>query len=90
MSFELIKDVRSITGAGMSDVKKALDEAGGDKDKAIEILRKKGQKIAAKKSDREVFVKSDLWVRTGPSTDKLEGQQMIDYIRRNFGKNQQL
>jgi elongation factor Ts len=55
MSFELIKDVRSITGAGMSDVKKALDEAGGDKDKAIEILRKKGQKIAAKKSDRESY-----------------------------------
>lgn len=54
MSLELIKDVRTITGAGMSDVKKALDEAGGDKDKAIEILRKKGQKIAAKKSDREI------------------------------------
>lgn len=54
MSLELIKEVRTITGAGMSDVKKALDEADGDKDKAIEILRKKGQKIAAKKSDREI------------------------------------
>ncbi|MBT6691397.1 elongation factor Ts [Candidatus Parcubacteria bacterium] len=54
MSLELIKDVRQITGAGMSDVKKALDEAGGDKDKAIEILRKAGQKIAAKKSAREI------------------------------------
>ncbi|MCD4761107.1 translation elongation factor Ts [bacterium] len=54
MSLELIKDVRSITGAGISDVKKALDEASGDKDKAIEILRKKGQKIAAKKSAREI------------------------------------
>ena len=54
MSLELIKEVRQITGAGMSDVKQALDEAGGDKDKAIEILRKKGQKIAAKKSDREI------------------------------------
>jgi elongation factor Ts len=53
MSLELIKDIRQITGAGMSDVKKALDEAGGDKDKAIEILRKAGQKIAAKKSARE-------------------------------------
>jgi len=42
--------------------------------------------VNCKKSDREVFVKSDLWVRTGPSTDKLEGQQMIDYIRRNFGE----
>ncbi|PLX25256.1 elongation factor Ts [Candidatus Parcubacteria bacterium] len=54
MSLDLIKEVRQITGAGISDVKEALDEAGGDKDKAIEILRKKGQKIAAKKSDREI------------------------------------
>lgn len=54
MSLELIKEVRQITGAGMSDIKIALDEASGDKDKAIEILRKKGQKIAAKKSDREI------------------------------------
>lgn len=54
MLLELIKDIRQITGAGMSDVKKALDEASGDKDKAIEILRKKGQKIAAKKAEREI------------------------------------
>lgn len=54
MSLDLIKEVRQITGAGISDVKEALDEAGNDKDKAIEILRKKGQKIAAKKSDREI------------------------------------
>lgn len=53
MSLELIKEIRQITGAGMSDVKKALDEVG-DKAKAIELLRKRGQKIAAKKSDREV------------------------------------
>lgn len=54
MSLELIKEVRQITGAGMSDVNKALAEAKGDKDKAIEILRKQGQKIAAKKSAREI------------------------------------
>ena len=54
MSLELIKEIRQITGAGMSDVNKALKEADGDRDKAIEILRKRGQKIAAKKSDREV------------------------------------
>jgi len=54
MSLELIKEIRQITGAGMSDVKKALDEANGDRAKAIEFLRKRGQKIAAKKSDREV------------------------------------
>ena len=37
-----IKHLRDLTGAGMMDVKKALEEAGGDHDKAIEILRKKG------------------------------------------------
>ena len=54
MSLELIKEIRQITGAGISDVKVALDEASGDREKAIEILRKRGQKIAAKKSDREI------------------------------------
>lgn len=54
MSLELIKEIRQITGGGIVDVKQALDEASGDRDKAIEILRKKGQKIAAKKSAREV------------------------------------
>lgn len=53
MSLELIKELRELTGAGMSDVKKALDEAKGDKNLAIEILRKQGQKMAAKKSTRE-------------------------------------
>jgi len=49
---ELIKKLRDETGAGMSDIKKALDEAGGDEAKAVEILRKSGQKIAAKKAER--------------------------------------
>ncbi|MDD7438307.1 MAG: translation elongation factor Ts [Bacteroidales bacterium] len=48
-----IKHLRDLTGAGMMDVKKALEEAGGDQEKAMEILRKKGQAIAAKRSDRE-------------------------------------
>lgn len=52
MSLELIKKIREITGAGISDVKKALDEAGGAEDKAIEILRKSGAKAAAKKAER--------------------------------------
>ena len=43
-----VKKLRDTTGAGMMDCKKALVEAGGDFDKAIDILRKKGQKIAAK------------------------------------------
>ncbi|MFC1644603.1 translation elongation factor Ts [Patescibacteria group bacterium] len=53
MGLELIKKVREITGAGMVDVKKAIDEAGGDEEKAIDILRKSGQGKALKKADRE-------------------------------------
>jgi len=52
-SLELIKKIREQTGAGMSDVNKALAEANGDEAKALEILRKNGSKIMAKKADRE-------------------------------------
>lgn len=45
--------LRKTTGAGMMDCKKALVEAEGDFDKAIDILRKKGQKIAEKRADRD-------------------------------------
>jgi elongation factor Ts len=50
---EKIKELREKTGAGMVDCKKALDEAGGDLDKAVEILRKKGISKAAKRTERE-------------------------------------
>ena len=48
-----VKKLRDMTGAGMMDSKKALTEAEGDFEKAVEILRKKGQKIADKRADRE-------------------------------------
>lgn len=48
-----VNRLRQITGAGMMDCKKALTEGGGDFDKAIEILRKKGQKVAASRAQRE-------------------------------------
>lgn len=48
-----VKKLRDMTGAGMMDCKKALTEAGGDIDTAIEILRKKGQKLSVKRADRE-------------------------------------
>ncbi|NPA26569.1 MAG: translation elongation factor Ts [Chloroflexi bacterium] len=50
---ELIKKLRAATGAGILDCRKALEEAGGDFDKAVEILRKKGLAKAAKKAGRE-------------------------------------
>ncbi len=48
-----ITKLRKMTGAGMMDCKNALNEAEGDIDKAMEIIRKKGQAVAAKRSDRE-------------------------------------
>ena len=57
MSFTLsaadVKNLREATGAGMMDCKAALTEAEGDFEKAIEILRKKGQKLSVKRADRE-------------------------------------
>lgn len=62
ISAQDVNKLRQMTGAGMMDCKKALTEAAGDFEKAIEILRKKGQKVSASRSDREakegsVFVK---------------------------------
>lgn len=48
-----ISKLRTMTGAGMMDCKKALTEAEGDFDKAVELIRKRGQAIAAKRSDRD-------------------------------------
>ena len=48
-----VNKLRQITGAGMMDCKAALIESDGDTEKAIEVLRKKGQKVAAKRADKE-------------------------------------
>jgi elongation factor Ts len=48
-----VKKLREMTGAGMMDCKKALKEAEGDFEKAVEVLRKKGQKVSAKRADRD-------------------------------------
>lgn len=48
-----VNELRKITGAGMMDCKNALVECDGDLEKSIDVLRKKGQKVAAKRADRE-------------------------------------
>ena len=53
ISAQDVKRLREVTGVGMMDCKKALEESNGDFDAAIDILRKKGQKVAAKRADRE-------------------------------------
>jgi elongation factor Ts len=53
ISAKNVSELRKATGAGMMDCKKALEESGGDMDGALDYLRKKGQKVAAKRADRE-------------------------------------
>ncbi len=53
VGLEDIKKLRALTGAGLGDCKKALAESNGNIEEAIEIIRKKGQAVAAKRSDRE-------------------------------------
>ena len=53
VSIEQIKELREETGAGVLDCRKALEEAGGDFDKAVEFLREKGLVVAAKRAERE-------------------------------------
>src|SRR5882672_2561145 len=48
-----VKKLRDTTGVGMAECKKALEEAGGDEKRAIEILRKRGEAISAKRADKE-------------------------------------
>jgi len=53
VSIEQIKELREVTGAGVLDCRKALEQSGGDFDKAVENLREKGLALAAKRADRE-------------------------------------
>jgi len=64
-----VNKLRTMTGAGMMDCKKALTEAENDFEKAIEILRKKGQKVSASRSDRDAK-EGSVFIKT--SDDKKE------------------
>ena len=52
ISAQDVMKLRKMTQAGMMDCKKALEEANGDFDKAVEIIREKGKLVAAKRADR--------------------------------------
>jgi elongation factor Ts len=65
-----VNKLRKQTGAGMMDCKKALVEAEGDFEQAIDILRKKGQKVAAKRADRETMEGAVL---AGTTADNAKG-----------------
>jgi len=81
-----VNKLRQTTGAGMMDCKKALVEAEGDFDKAIEILRKKGQKVAANRSDRESTEGAAI---TFVNSDKTQGVAITLNCETDFvGKNE--
>ena len=79
----IIKELREKSGAGMMDCKKALDESGGDVEKAIEWLRKKGINTAQKKSSRSA---SDGLVTVKIENNKgiiVEVNAETDFVARN-------
>ncbi len=90
-----VNRLRQMTGAGMMDCKKALSEANGDFDAAIDILRKKGQKVSAARADREttegaVFIKtnagdSQAWtLALGCETDFVAKNDSFQELGKNI------
>ncbi|MCK4748129.1 MAG: elongation factor Ts [Bacteroidales bacterium] len=80
-----VSKLRKMTGAGMMDCKKALQETNGDFDKATEIIRKKGQAVASKRADREA---SEGVVLARTSADGKHGFMMAlncetDFVAKN-------
>ena len=80
-----VSKLRKITGAGMMDCKMALQESDGDFDKAIEIIRKKGQAVANKRADKEA---GEGVVLAKTSTDKKTGFMIVlncetDFVAKN-------
>lgn len=82
---DAVKQLRTMTGAGMMDVKKALEETNGDLDKAANLLRERGIVKAAKKSDREAkegFVGSYIH-HNGKIATLVELNCETDFVARN-------
>jgi len=80
-----VKRLRDMTGVGMMDCKKALEEANGDFDKAVDLLRKKGQKVAATRAGREA---NEGLIVTAISDDQKVGviaevNSETDFVARN-------
>lgn len=80
-----VKRLREVTGVGMMDCKRALEEANGDFEQAIEILRKKGQKVAAKRAEREA---TEGLIQAAVSDDGsvgalVEVNSETDFVARN-------
>ncbi len=78
-----ISKLRTMTGAGMMDCKKALEEANGDFDKAVELIRKRGQAIAAKRSDRQASEGCVLAAANGDFAAVVALKCETDFVAKN-------
>ncbi|MBE0647532.1 MAG: elongation factor Ts [Bacteroidales bacterium] len=82
-----VNKLRQMTGAGIMDCKKALQENNGDFDQAVDYLRKKGQKVAAKRADREA---NEGYVSAKTTDDKSFGAIAMVSCETDFvGKNEE-
>ncbi len=80
-----VAELRRVTGAGMMDCKKALTEAAGDFEKAIEFLRKKGQKVSSSRQDRDAK-EGSVFARSNDKGDRavlVELNCETDFVARN-------
>ena len=78
-----ITKLRKMTGAGMMDCKNALNDAEGDFDKAMKIIREKGQAVAAKRSDREASEGCVLAKTTGDFAVIIALKCETDFVAQN-------
>jgi elongation factor Ts len=85
ISANAVKDLREKTGVGMMEAKKALEEAGGDFEKAVDVLRKKGLSAAAKKAERvaaEGMIASSIQ-KSGKAGVLIEVNSETDFVSKN-------
>ena len=80
-----ISKLRALTSAGLMDCKKALAEANGDMDAAVEILRKKGQAVAAKREDRQASEGCVVAKSTGKFAAIIALNCETDFVAQNAG-----
>ena len=78
-----IQRLRKMTGAGMMDCKNALEESGSDFDKAIEIIRKRGQAVAAKRSDRDASEGCVIAKNSGSFAALIALKCETDFVAKN-------
>jgi len=83
ISASAVKDLREKTGAGMMDAKKALEEAGGDFEKAVDILRTKGLSTAAKKAGRVAAEGAICCNQSGKIGVMVEVNSETDFVAKN-------